>query len=144
MKNKGIVIISSVLALAGAYFVYRYFFPGDKKKADGVNPADVAQGGGSGSTESGTLRKGSKGAKVKSLQLLLLRIDPKSLPKFGADGDFGSETEAAVMKILGKTFVSDADIAELEKMALRVRFPYVAAPAGTSQPKPLFIADLSK
>jgi peptidoglycan hydrolase-like protein with peptidoglycan-binding domain len=90
------------------------------------------------------LKKGSKGAKVRRLQGLLLKIDPKSLPKYGIDGDFGSETEAAVLKVLGKTVVTDSDMAELEKRALRAQFPYVAAPASTSQPKPLFLADLGK
>ena len=51
------------------------------------------------------LKKGSKGAKVKELQIYLLRIDAKSLPKFGADGDFGSETESALKKIMGTTSV---------------------------------------
>ena len=51
------------------------------------------------------IKKGSKGAKVRELQEYLLRIDSKSLPRFGADGSFGSETEGAVKKIMGKTSV---------------------------------------
>lgn len=42
-----------------------------------------------------TLRKGNKGAVVKAMQMQLLVLGYK-LPKYGADGDFGSETEAAV------------------------------------------------
>ena len=42
-----------------------------------------------------TLRKGSKGEYVKEAQKLLLDRGYK-LPKYGADGDFGSETETAV------------------------------------------------
>jgi hypothetical protein len=42
-----------------------------------------------------TLRKGSKGEYVRKLQQLLLDHG-YSLPKYGADGDFGSETQAAV------------------------------------------------
>jgi len=42
-----------------------------------------------------TLKRGSKGEKVKELQNLLLKLGYQ-LPKFGADGDFGKETEAAV------------------------------------------------
>lgn len=42
-----------------------------------------------------TLKRGSKGEKVKELQELLLKLGYK-LPKYGADGDFGKETEAAV------------------------------------------------
>ena len=42
-----------------------------------------------------TLRRGDKGENVKKMQKLLLERGYK-LPKYGADGDFGSETEAAV------------------------------------------------
>ena len=41
------------------------------------------------------LKKGSEGAAVHSLQVLLLEKDYK-LPKYGADGDFGEETETAL------------------------------------------------
>lgn len=50
---------------------------------------------GEGGTPTG-LRKGDTGAAVKSMQGLLLRWDTRCLPKYGADGDFGGETEAAV------------------------------------------------
>lgn len=40
-------------------------------------------------------KKGDKGGVVKSLQNLLMQAGG-SLPKYGADGDYGSETEAAV------------------------------------------------
>ena len=42
-----------------------------------------------------TLRKGDKGDAVKDLQKKLLALG-YPLPKYGADGDFGKETEAAV------------------------------------------------
>ena len=42
------------------------------------------------------LRRGDKGDAVKAMQLLLLKWDYDCLPKYGADGDFGSETEQAV------------------------------------------------
>ena len=41
------------------------------------------------------LRKGDEGVKVKALQHLLIANDIK-LPKYGADGDFGKETETGV------------------------------------------------
>ena len=41
------------------------------------------------------LTKGTEGNDVKQLQEHLLKLG-YSLPKYGADGDFGSETEAAV------------------------------------------------
>ena len=42
-----------------------------------------------------TLRLGAKGDSVREMQSLLLRAG-ESLPRYGADGDFGSETLAAV------------------------------------------------
>ena len=42
------------------------------------------------------LKKGTTGTDVKALQELLLQLG-YSLPKYGADGAFGSETEAAVL-----------------------------------------------
>lgn len=45
------------------------------------------------------LKKGSKGEKVRSLQqALIVKFGAAILPKYGADGDFGSETVAAVKK----------------------------------------------
>lgn len=41
------------------------------------------------------LSKGAKGDDVKELQNALLALD-QTLPKYGADGDFGSETQKAV------------------------------------------------
>lgn len=46
------------------------------------------------------LKKGSKGAKVKALQDSLIAKHGKSiLPRYGADGDFGSEMVAALKKL---------------------------------------------
>ena len=51
-----------------------------------------------------TLRKGSTGNDVTELQNTLLRLKYQ-LPKYGADGDFGAETETAVKK-----FQTDNDL----------------------------------
>lgn len=53
-----------------------------------------------------TLRLGSKGADVKDLQTKLLALG-EVLPKYGADGDFGKETEAAVKSFQKKVFPDD-------------------------------------
>lgn len=46
------------------------------------------------------LKKGSKGARVKQLQDALIEKHGKeTLPKYGADGDFGSEMVAALSKL---------------------------------------------
>ena len=42
------------------------------------------------------LHKGDEGSAVTKLQILLLKWNPKCLPKYGIDGDFGPETEKAV------------------------------------------------
>lgn len=42
-----------------------------------------------------TLKNGSKGTDVKAMQGFLLQLE-YSLPKYGADGEFGSETEKAL------------------------------------------------
>lgn len=47
------------------------------------------------STDNSSLKKGDKGAAVKTLQENLLKLGYQ-LPKFGADSDFGNETETAV------------------------------------------------
>ena len=44
-----------------------------------------------------TLKRGSKGADVKALQEFLLQLG-YSLPRYGADGDFGGETAAAIKR----------------------------------------------
>lgn len=45
------------------------------------------------------LKKGSKGARVKQVQeVLLAKLGKDALGKAGADGDFGSKTEAALIK----------------------------------------------
>ena len=53
----------------------------------------------SGTVSSFPLKKGSKNELVKSLQLALIaKYGAGVLPKYGADGDFGSETVAALTK----------------------------------------------
>ena len=42
------------------------------------------------------LSRGDYGTAVETMQRLLLKWDPACLPKCGADGDFGSETQRAV------------------------------------------------
>jgi len=55
------------------------------------------------------IKKGSKGDKVREIQQILLGIDANALPKYGADGDFGSETESALFKYLNKKSVDNQD-----------------------------------
>lgn len=110
-------LIGGIMLIAGAYFVYRYFKSGDKsgrKPLELSDFSDVPQAPITASTF--PLKKGSKGAKVLELQNAIMKINPNLLPKFGADGDFGSETELAVSRMLGKkTIDSQADIETIKK-----------------------------
>ena len=57
------------------------------------------------------IRLTQKNDSVRKLQDLLLKVDSNLLPKFGADGYFGTETQSALYKVLGKKSVSSqADI----------------------------------
>ena len=55
----------------------------------------------------GDLKRGDSGEAVKALQQLLLNWNPDCLPAYGADGDFGRETEDAV-----KAFQKSAKLKE--------------------------------
>jgi len=55
----------------------------------------------------GELKRGDSGEAVKALQQLLLKWNPDCLPEYGADGDFGKETEDAV-----KAFQESAKLKE--------------------------------
>jgi peptidoglycan hydrolase-like protein with peptidoglycan-binding domain len=60
-------------------------------------------------TQDFPIKKGSKGEKVREIQTLLVGIDTNALPKYGIDGDFGSETEAALFKYTKKKSVDNQD-----------------------------------
>ena len=56
-----------------------------------------------------TLKDGSKGTDVKTMQELLLQLE-YSLPKYGADGEFGSETEKTINKFQKKVGIKQDGI----------------------------------
>ena len=64
------------------------------------------------------IRLTQKGDSVRKLQDLLLKVDSNLLPKHGVDGYFGTETESALYKVLGKKSVSSqADIEKIKDKA---------------------------
>lgn len=64
------------------------------------------------------IRLTQKNDSVRKLQDLLLKVDSNLLPKFGVDGYFGTETESALYKVLGKKSVSSqADIEKIKNKA---------------------------
>ena len=138
MTRKTKNIIGIALAAAGVYFIYRYF----KKPVSIMAPQQPEEPKPIGQTSrpSATvnpnfpMKKGSKGENVKALQNMILMIDKSLLPKFGADGDFGSETEAAVQKLLNKKSVDNkADIDTLNEI-YRKKYQFVLNKPSTSVP----------
>lgn len=82
-----------------------YLLPGDILLYDGHHAAtNITKGKKAESTTTTTtpkagakeLRRGDSGADVREMQRLLMLWRPDILPKYGADGDFGAETEQAV------------------------------------------------
>jgi hypothetical protein len=85
------------------------------------------------------LKKGSKGARVKQVQdVLVAKLGKDILGKAGADGDFGSKTEAALTKagfpitidenifnviVQGEGLNTDGVAAELYNAAVKKNFP---------------------
>jgi hypothetical protein len=128
-KNTG-KIIAGVLFVAGFYFIYKYYSkPKGAKQSEPIpspnilNPTAPKQPS---SSSVFPLTMGSKGSKVKELQQAILKYDSKALPKFGADGDFGSETQFAVSKILGKTSIdSQSDINNIITLYNKKQFPFI-------------------
>ena len=69
---------------------------------DGYGSVDYAA---IGETVTEGLHRGDEGSAVKKMQEALLLWDAKCLPEYGADGDFGSETEKAL-----KAYQKEADL----------------------------------
>lgn len=83
--------------------------------SSGGKPTGKGNSGGGGSytppssNDDFPLKKGSKGATVKQMQQALINKYGKSiLPKYGADGDFGSETTNALKKLGLPTSVDES------------------------------------
>lgn len=57
------------------------------------------------------LKKGSKGENVRRLQeALIVKYGKQTLPKYGADGDFGSETANALSKLGLPAFITESTL----------------------------------
>lgn len=95
--------LMAIPLLTGGYFLWKYLSKKDEPEIE--ETVDEITGIKT-STSVFPLKRGSKGAKVKELQLILLKADPNILPKFGADSDFGSETESALLKLFYKTSIA--------------------------------------
>lgn len=130
-KKKAILISLGLVATAvGGFFGFNYLRNRKKKteiEEEETNPVTTtsssqtstsSSSGGYKSTTSSTtttrkdsfpLKKGSKGERVKLFQEKLIAKYGKSiLPKYGADGDFGSEMEAALEKLKLPSTISES------------------------------------
>ena len=74
------------------------------------------------------LSTGDTGSAVKEMQEYLLKWDADCLPEYGADGDFGSETKAAVKKFQ-KEF--KLDVTGIYDEATRIKLVAYATPEKT-------------
>lgn len=116
--------------LVGGYIVYKQLKPKKKKEQTPPpppptpTPTPKLTGGDSVikvRAEGFPIKKGSRGAKVRELQGYILKKNPKALPKYGADGDFGNETEGAMQMLFGKFSVENqAELDEIKKKSLPV------------------------
>lgn len=112
--------------LVGGFIVYkRLRKPPDEKPVTPTPPTPTPGGGGkppkpkptvTKRTDEFPLKRGSKGARVRALQTWILRKDKNALPKFGADADFGKETEDALIKLFGKKeILNQAELNAIEE-----------------------------
>ena len=127
MKSNTKKIVAGVIAAIGVYLIYKYVKDSKKAKVEAsTTPPTQPILAPSPNVSVFPLKKGSKGSAVTSLQNLILKYDNTLLPKYGADGDFGSETEAAVQKLFNKkTIDSQADLDRLTKLVNKKLYPYV-------------------
>ena len=61
------------------------------------------------------LRKGSSSEEVRKIQEYILSKNPGLLPKYGADGQWGSETESAVVQLFGKNEITEVEYKNIIK-----------------------------
>lgn len=122
-KGKYILIGLGVIALAGTA---AFFYHQHRKKQNNLFAEDLispdnsfeppvvsipakSSSGSSGSSSDFPLKKGSRGPLVKNIQkALIARYGKSILPKFGADGHWGSEMQAALKKKGLPTIISES------------------------------------
>jgi hypothetical protein len=111
------IMVGAPLIL-GAYFVIKYL-KGNKSGTGVIEDTTTTT---TQSSKTFPLKKGVNGAKVKELQEAIMAYDASLLPKFKADSNFGSETEAALVKLLNKKIISSQDdIAKILAMGKSVK-----------------------
>ena len=115
MNKKYFKILGLAAIAIGGYLVIRNILKAKSSQSTPQAPSTLPESNSQGEYP---IKKGSKGSGVKKVQDILLQIDANSLPKYGADGDFGKETEAALFKYLKKLSVDNyGDIQSLQAIA---------------------------
>lgn len=124
--------------VVGLYLIVRQLTKKDEKPTPPPTPIDPIIGPlptpTSSRNDSFPLKKGSYGENVKKLQTAIFTINANLLRRYGVDSDFGRETEAAVVNLLGTKTVTEAQLAQLERMATAGPRPYVAPPRDPNAP----------
>lgn len=103
MKNGIKFLLVTASVAGGVYLVYRYMNKKPKTAPPAANPSTKATATKTVTPAPGfPIKKGSKGDKVLNLQKQLIAAYGASvLPKYGADGDWGSEMDAAMKAKVG-------------------------------------------
>lgn len=111
-------ILPIALGIVGIYYILKYFkkTPSVMDVNGNVETSNGGVGGATPNSPSGAfpLKKGLKGGLVQRLQLAL---GTDKLPKFGADGDFGTETLNALKAATGKTQINNLE--EIDAIAAK-------------------------
>lgn len=118
MNKKYFKIIALSAIAVGGYLVIRNLLGKSSGVAKNVGDTDLGIVNGKPVIANYfPLKKGSKGEKVRELQNILIGINPGALPKYGIDGDFGTETESALFQYLNKKSVdNEEDLATLNAL----------------------------
>lgn len=127
-------ILFALPIVVGVYLIVRQFTKKPKQPIPAPEPGVVTGTTSGGSSDSYPLGVGSRGANVTRLQKAILAVNSGLLPRYGADGIFGSETKAALQSLLGKTTATEADVISLEsrsRSGSTTWHPPMVAPSGT-------------
>lgn len=129
MNNKYIKMAALAAIAIGGYLVIKNLLGKSVGTPKQVGDSEAGTSNGKATVSNYfPLAKGSKGEKVRELQGILVGIDANALPKYGIDGDFGSETEAALFKYLNKKRVDNQeDIATLNSLKTTAQSKALAA-----------------
>ncbi len=108
-KTNGDIDAEKLLSQANIPAIYHPLPASPKPKSPGKTSASAYQSSATIDRSAFPLQKGSRGEKVKGLQEALLKKYGNSiLPKYGADGDFGTETLNALKKLGLPTTISES------------------------------------